>query len=90
MLFTIQEKGTTIANSIVEWAITIDRAIENRNHESMNTTDKKRARRLQARTFVIAQSDNCMGSDREKSNIAIAILENFTIWKFNSKNICSF
>ena len=42
----------------------------------MNLKNQYNKRKHRATTFAIAMSNNLMGSNREKSNIATAILEN--------------
>ena len=60
----------------------IERAIEKRSYESMyKTILKNEAKRLRATTLLLQswKGDNPKGSNREKSNIAITILERVTV-----------
>ena len=70
---------TTIAVAIVGRAITIWLAMQERSHEQIyKTNTKNEAKRLWSKTFAIKKLKerfNCMGSNRKKSNIAIAILK---------------
>jgi len=63
LLFCI-ERATTIAFAIVGRAITLDREP---SKKKQRTDTKKNAKRI--------KSDNFTGINKEKSNIAIAILE---------------
>ena len=71
-------RTTNIAVAIVGRAISIWEAIEKRSHEPIyKIYTKNEAKGLRATTLLSQswKSDNKMGSNREKSNIAIAILD---------------
>ena len=68
-----KEQATTFAIAIVGRAITLERKI---SKKKQRTDTKKDAKRI--------KSDNFTWSNREKSNIAIAILEKWMIgWHYN-------
>ena len=78
-------RATNIAVAIVWRAITVLEAIQKRNHEPIyKTYTKIEAKRLRATTIAVAIVGRAitlyLGSKREKSNIAIAILDKWRIW----------
>ena len=72
-----QKRATTIAVAIVGRAITVWEAIQKRSYEPIYKIYTKIAKGLRATTLLSQswKSDNFIESKREKSNIAIAILD---------------
>ena len=70
---------TTFDNAIIGRVISIKRAIEKRSHESIfKTVKNKISKEVDSNDFCYCKVErllyNYMGSDKGKSNIAIAIL----------------